>query len=150
MRELVCKTGNGMKQVNYFITTWSQACTPLLSSMFLRSQLSAAIWLKIMLQYSFIFTNQELTLLLIHGCDSAACGLSQTYEKNLGKSIDAWKSVWKQDMEKRPTVTKVDEAQETIYPAPKVSGTLDDAERDPSRGAQDWHEREGSEKGSRG
>lgn len=32
-------------------------------------------------------------------------------------------------MKKGQTATKVDEAKETIYPAPEVSGTLDDAER---------------------
>lgn len=54
-------------------------------------------------------------------------------------------------MEKGPTAMKVDEAQEPIYCGPKVSGSLDDAERrDSPRGAQDWCERKGSEKGSRG
>lgn len=83
MRELVCKTDEGMKQVTYFKNTWKQACLPLLSSIFLRPLLSVVVWLKIMLQDSFVFIKQERPLLLIHACDSAAYGLSQAYEKNL-------------------------------------------------------------------
>lgn len=46
---------------------------------------------------------------------------------------------------------EVDEAQEKTYPAPKMSVTLNDADRrDPSSEAQDWHETEGSEEGYRG
>lgn len=148
MRELVCKTRKGMKKVNYFINTWNQAYAPLLSSMFFRSQLSAVIWLKIMLQYSFIFIKQELTLLLIHGCESAACGLSQTYEKNLGKSIDVWKSVWKRDMEKGPTATKVNETGTNILWSQSIRESRWCRKKRLPQG--DWCERKGSEKGSRG
>lgn len=48
-------------------------------------------------------------------------------------------------MEKVPTSMKVDEAQETIHPAPEVSSTVDDAERrDPlQRGTRPaWKERQ--------
>lgn len=51
----------------------------------------------------------------------------------------------------RPISMKADEAQETIYPAPKGPGDLDNAERsNPSRGEQGWHEKRGGEKGPRG
>lgn len=73
----------GVKQVNYFINSRNQACSPLLSSIFLRPLLSAVIRLKIMPQDSFIFIKQQRALLLICACDSATCGLSQAHERNL-------------------------------------------------------------------
>lgn len=64
--------------------------------------------------------------------------------------MDESKSLWKGDMEEEAAPTKVGEAHESTYPALKTSVTLNDADRRGlSRGAQDWHERKHSEKGSR-
>lgn len=99
------------------------------------------ILLKLMLRCSFTFIKYELTLLLIYGCDSAASGLSETYEKiwaNLWMSQNlCGKGTWKRKQLPQRWVRH-----KSTYPALKTPGTLNNVERRGlSRGAQDWYER---------